>query len=132
MKITPGIEIHFIKHTDQRYVTVGDYKRDKDGKLHIWVSEMEDIRYNYLVAVHELVEALTTELRDIKEEDISAFDIHFEEERELGIHTPTEEPGDSEEAPYKKEHFLATNIERILSAEWNVNWNIYDKTVNDL
>ena len=51
------ILIETIKHSEQRYPTVGDYWTDSDGTLQVRVSEMGDDRYALLVAVHEVIEA---------------------------------------------------------------------------
>jgi hypothetical protein len=42
------------------------------------------------------------------------------------------EPGDHEHAPYRREHFFATNLERLLSAELGVDWFEYDRDVDAL
>src|SRR5215467_14962981 len=41
-----------------RYPTVGDWQFKPDGSLHITVARMSDRRYEFLVGLHELVEAL--------------------------------------------------------------------------
>ena len=35
-------------------------------------------------------------------------------------------------APYRKEHFFATNLERLLAAELKVDWFEYDRYVDAL
>ena len=82
-----------------------------------------------LVAVHELVEVLLCEDRGITQIAVDKFDVEFEDERKPGN---TDEAGDDPKAPYRKEHFFATNIERLLGAELGVDWTMYDKAVNDL
>jgi|KBSSwiStaDraftv2_1062776.scaffolds.fasta_scaffold00213_23 hypothetical protein len=124
------INIVTIPHESQRYPTVGDYWEEKDGVVEIRVSEMEDWRYVILVAVHELAEMMLTRWRGIPEEDIGAFDMRFEEMRERGL--VVGEPGDAPEAPYRREHFFATNIERLLAAELGVDWAEYERHVDGL
>jgi hypothetical protein len=126
------IIIESIPHSQQKYPTVGDWKVEPDGTWHILVSEMSDWRYMLLVGRHELDEMAICQHRGIKEEDVSAFDIRFEEERERGLHTPEEEPGDSPDAPYREPHFIATNAERELSVPLQVDFLKYDKEVVSL
>jgi hypothetical protein len=126
------INIETIPHPSHRYETVGDWWIDRDGTWQIRVSEMSDWRYCLLVAFHELSEMAQCEQLGIKEEDISAFDIQFEKERSEGRHAPEEEPGDAENAPYRKQHFIATNVERQMSDALGVNWASYDNEVINL
>src|SRR5438874_9307603 len=108
------IHIETIPHDQQRYPTVGDYW-EENGVEQVRVSQMRDWRYEVLVAVHELIEMAITKHRGIEEAAISEFDINFEKTREQGL--VTGEPGDHVKAPYRKEHFFATNLERLFAAE---------------
>ena len=124
------MKIESIPHQEQRYPTVGDYWQGEDGIEQIRVSSMPDWRYEALVAVHELVELILTRHRGIAEQDISRFDVEFEQSREKAL--VTGEPGDHPNAPYRKEHFFATNVERLLAAELDVDWFEYDRLVDAL
>jgi len=123
------IVIKTIPHDQHRYETVGDYYTDCDGTKNIVVSDMGNEDYALLVALHELIEQTLTEKRGIKEEDITAFDEEYEKNRKEGDES---EPGDDVNAPYKKEHFFSTNVERLMAAELGVDWKEYDKTVMSL
>ena len=122
-----------IAHKDQRYETVGDWQvtptKDNEKVLTITVSNTGNWKYDALVGVHELVEAILCLDRGVSQEDVDKFDREFEAKRHPGNDN---EPGDDPEAPYKKEHFFATNIERLLSAELGVDWNEYEQTLNTL
>lgn len=120
--------IQTIPHKYQDYETVGNWNF-ANGVLLVFVSDMGDPRYNFLVGIHEAVEAMICKHRGVKEEDITAFDVEFEKNRPEGNE---DEPGDDPNAPYKKEHFTATNVERIVAAELDVDWNEYDKAVMSL
>ena len=85
--------------------------------------------YHMLVFLHEMVEAHLTKVRGITEKSISNFDIEFEKKRQDGN---VDEPGDDPNAPYRKEHFFATSVERLLAAELGVDWKEYDDAVNSL
>ena len=123
------IVIKTIPSEQHRYPTCGDYWVDPDGTRQIRVSDMKNWKYELLVAVHELVEQNLCLDRGIDEKDISRFDIRFEKARAKGKHSEDAEPGDDPKAPYRKEHFTATNIERILAAELGIDWTKYDKAV---
>lgn len=98
--------------------SVGDYLFTADGHLYVFVSEMADPRHVTLVALHEIVEALVTRHRGIAEPDIMAFDL---------AHPELDDPGMSQEAPYHKEHLLASGIEMIMATELDVDWTAYEE-----
>lgn len=124
------MHIETIPHESQRYPTVGDYWLDPEGVEQIRVSEMMDWRYEVLVAVHEIVEMALTRQRGIDEERITEFDIKFEQNKAQGI--VSGEAGDNVNAPYRREHFFATNVERLFAAELGVDWFEYDRYVDAL
>jgi hypothetical protein len=124
------IQIETVPHDKHRYETVGDYWEADDGVLHVRVSEMDDWRYVILVAVHEVIEMMLTRYRGISEEEISKFDIAFEMRKARSEESG--EAGDHPAAPYRKEHFFATNVERLLAAELGVDWSVYERTVDAL
>jgi hypothetical protein len=124
------MQIETIPHESQRYPTVGDYWLDENGVEQIRVSEMTDWRYEVLVAVHEIVEMALTRQRGIAEQSITEFDVKFEQDKGKGLLTG--EAGDNLNAPYRKEHFFATNLERLFAAELGVDWFEYDRYVDAL
>ncbi len=86
MSIT--INIFTIPHGDQRYSTCGDWRvqgLDSASRFHqyfrIDVSELKDWRFEALVAIHEMVEMLLCRHRGISEEEVTAWDKQFEEDR---------------------------------------------------
>jgi hypothetical protein len=123
------INIEVIPHEEQRYPTVGDYWLE-DGVQQVRVSRLPDWRYEILVAVHEIVELAITRHRGISEELISDFDVDFERARELMQRSG--EPGDHPDSPYRRENFFATNLERLLAAELDVDWFEYESYVDSL
>lgn len=153
------IVIKSIPHSHHRYSgTVGDYFTDKKGIEQVCVSEMSDWRYEYLVAMHELIEDFLCQHRGIKESDITEFDIEFEKYREERIQNQrdmqgkhasawyrrnkstqavideinSEEPGDDKMACYHKEHVFATKIEKMLAEELQIDWAKYSKEIENL
>jgi hypothetical protein len=75
----------------------------------ITVSRMPDERYEFLVGLHELIEAYLCKTRGISEASVTAFD--------TGVGANLDEPGDDPRAPYHNEHVFATKVERMMAAE---------------
>jgi hypothetical protein len=122
------IIIETIPHEQHRYTTVGDWFYDDDGTLHIKVSKLSDWKREALIAVHELVEVLLCKNDGVTVAEVDHFDMHefsYEEH-------PDEEPGDDPKAPYKKQHCIATGIERILAAQLGVDWKPYEEELEAL
>ena len=128
MKIT----IKVIPHEFQRYSTVGDYVWETPNHLKITVSDTGNYKMNMCIALHELVEALLAQWNGIKEEDITDFDVQYEKDRLEGKYRDDEEPGFHPDAPYLKEHTIATAIEMMFAAHAGISWPQYSETVNNL
>lgn len=118
------IRIQTIQHYLQRYNTVGDwYKGKHDGSLNIEVSQMDNWRYEALIGIHELVEALLCIHEDITQEMVDAFDIAYDVTQGDG------EPGDDPAAPYHRQHCIATGVERVLAPLFGVKWSDYERAI---
>lgn len=114
-------EIRTIPHHAQRYPTIGDYFPHGGTNL-IFVSELGNKDYEFLVAIHELVEMYLCQKHGIKESDITAFDIAHQDI----------DPGLSKEAPYHKEHMAALKVEKMIAKELKVDWNKYEKRLEEV
>jgi hypothetical protein len=125
------ILIETIDPKKMRYPTVGDYFQDGDT-FKIQVADMGNDNYNFLVALHELIESKLCQERGIKEEDITAFDLKYEKEREEGKHQINDEPGFDTAAPYRAEHTFANGVEMAMASLLGIDYNDYDKTVMNL
>jgi hypothetical protein len=104
---------------DMRYETYGDYY-DQDGKTRIDVVEQTNPLYEYLIAIHELVEYVLVKARKISIDEIEEFDQA----------THCEEPGDDPAAPYYYEHQVASIVERIVCNELGLKWHQYEEEVS--
>ena len=111
---------------------MGNYQSDADGGIVIFVSQMENEKFEHLVSIHELVESILCHHRGIKNEDIDQFDIQFEKDRKAGLHSEVSEPGDDTRSPYHDEHQVATTIERLLAVAIGVDWKEYERAVSEL
>lgn len=130
MKKLPKIIIETIPNNKQRYPTCGDYFK-KNNKMFFKISKLKNPDYEFLIAIHELIEWFLYQRKGLKIQDIDRFDIMFEKERKQGK-WKNEESGFDKRAPYRKEHIFATKIERFLAKKLGVKWHIYDKSVNKL
>ena len=115
-----NIHIEFIPSKQQRYNTLGDWFFDADGNLIIRVSNDDQMAKSedsqLLIALHELVEVLLCRKRGITQEMVDKFDMDKQEYcNENGY-----EPGDMEDAPYRKEHRSAMLIEHMVAHEMGI------------
>lgn len=128
-----NIMISTMLHSQQRYPTVGDWDfrtpTNAEPELHVRVSYMGNEDFEFLVGLHELVEAYLCHKRGITDEQVTDFDIKYEATRPPG---DTSEPGNYPEAPYHHEHVFATALERAVAREMGVDWDEYEQAVQDL
>lgn len=124
------IVIDTIAHVHQRYPTVGDWQFSQDGsRLGINISRMDNEDYEFLVALHEMIEAYLCRKHGITTQQVDEFDMNYEANR---INGDESEPGAQPVAPYFKEHQAAENIERHVAVLLGVDWDTYDKHVEAL
>jgi hypothetical protein len=112
------IEIRTIKHKQQRYPTVGDWILDDRGVLVICVSDLGNPDYEFMVGIHEALEAYICLKRGITADMVDDWD--------MGEGKDLEDPGSHPKAPYHKEHMLALKIEQMIARELGVNWKKYE------
>lgn len=124
------IVIDTLPHAEQRYETGGDWFEDPDGTWRIRVSELPTKtalfpeKFAFLVAFHELVEMALCKSAGVTEKQVDSFDLTY-----AGSFV---EPGDDIEAPYYRQHQMATALERTMAAQLDVDWNEYEAAINDL
>lgn len=127
------IEIKTVPQTAQRYVTVGDWfdvekvylpKLERPEPISmVVVSELGDSRYEFLIAVHEMIEMFLCKQRGISAGSVDQFDMNWKGEGE---------PGDDPAAPYFREHQFALAVERMVAHELGVNWAEYEKRQHEV
>ena len=115
-----------IPHKWQEYPTAGNWKFTSNGCLIVLVSETGNDDYNILIAQHEYTEAILCQKAGIKEEDITLFDKRFERANKEG------EPGDDPDAPYYKQHHIATKFEKMFCKELGLKWKDYSTAIEAL
>lgn len=126
------ILIETIPHESQRYKTCGDWILEKDGTLHVLISETGNDDYNFMIGIHEVIEQFLCKKSGIAQQEVDEFDMAYEERRKKSITTDNSEPGDNRFAPYERQHNIASGIERILCAELGVKYQDYETTLNSL
>ena len=126
------ILIQTIPHSSQRYNTIGDWQFVKgltswsfssEKSLAIHISAMSDERYEFLIALHEMVEAYLCKHADISGKAVDEFDMSF---------TGEGEPGDDPSCPYNRQHRVASAIEELVALHLDINWKAYEKEVDKL
>ena len=120
-------------YSKMRYPTLGDY----DYKLGIpyfefYTAETGNDDFNLAIFLHEIKEAYLCWKAGIKEEDITAFDIMFENEREIGLHGGDDEPGDDPRAPYYHQHQTATKDEKKMIKDTGHTWAEYCRACDEV
>ena len=122
-----NITITTIPHAAQRYATAGDwYFPPKGGDLTICVSKMPDHRFELLVAVHELIEALACQQAGITTAEVDQFDMTWDS------HGKYLEPGLDPRAPYHVQHMLANFVEAGLADVLGVDQTAYAEALEAL
>ncbi len=114
------IELRTLAHKKQRYDTLGDWF-ERDGFLQIRASILDNPDYEFLILLHELVEAWLCRKRGISEADVDRFDVNY---------VGDGEPGDDVTAPYHDEHRFATLIEKLMAAELGIDWLVYERDLD--
>jgi hypothetical protein len=125
-----NIVIKTIPHDEQTYDTSGNWWFDGDT-LEIRVSKMGCEHYEFLVATHELHEAMLCHFRGITAKQVDNWDLAWKAPK--GVKGPAiDEAGDDPKAPYYKEHRFGIAIERLVAHELNANWAEYDAAFDRL
>ena len=122
------ITIEFIPHKEQRLPGSigGDWYFDSDDNLVIKVSDMKDWRYNFLLAMHEMNEAILCKNAGITTEMVDADELKS---------SPTDNPDSFSGYPgscYQNQHNDALALEWLMSRLLDVNWEKYGKAFSSL
>jgi hypothetical protein len=116
------IMVSKVLHRRQRYPTVGDWQFFGHD-LNVTVSDTGHSGSEWLVAVHEIIEAILCKYNGVAEESVDKWDIS---------HLDSPDPGSIPGCPYYREHMFATMIERALAAEMQVDWNEHEARLEAL
>ena len=125
------LNVKVVSHKDQRYDTSGDWWWNGE-QLEVRVSNLNDWRYHFLIAIHEVVEACFCKFNRLDQNQVTEFDKQFLEGQKVGKYKEWEEPGDDPSSPYHLGHCLAISVERALAFMMCVNWKTYNEAVISL
>lgn len=116
------------------YATAEYWEYDEAGELpaRILAARMPNPDHAFLLLLHGLAECYLCIKAGITTEEVDAFDLKFEQDRESGVHPPEVEPGDDPKAPYWLQHQHATAIERMMARFLNVDWQAYEAALEAL
>ncbi|RPI19702.1 MAG: hypothetical protein EHM58_00420 [Ignavibacteriae bacterium] len=98
----------------------GDILKDADGTINIQIQELNNDDYEFLLAIHCLIENKLIEKRKIKITDIEDFEKSYYSNSKIS--GSQDDPGDEPDSPYHKEHIFATYIEMLIAKELNLSW----------
>jgi len=115
-----NVTIRSVRHSEQPYSTVGSWRFPDDDSLAILVSKVGNPDEEFLIGLHELVEAYLCSKHGVSHDEVIDYDVAFNSSGKQG------EPGDQPDAPYHKEHVYATAIERIVAGELGVKWSDHE------
>lgn len=110
-----------IDHGKHRMDTIGDWIFDRDGNIIIRCSKLKRRQYELLVFVHEFIEALLCQEDGVSQAEVDRFDL---------LYSGNGEPGAEKDAPYRKEHKIAEQVERILARHLGINWKKYNQNLD--
>ena len=118
------IVIETIPHSQQRLGAVGDWYFDRNSDtLHIKVSDLGDLRYNFLFARHEMDEAMLCMFRGITTEMVDEDQLNAQ---------PTDDPDSFSGYPgarVQDSHNDALAAEWVMSRLLGVEWKEYGDAV---
>lgn len=111
-----------IPNHSQRYRTCGDWFHEENGTLRINVSNTGNKDYEFLVAIHEMIEQYLCEKAGITEQQVDTWDL---------THEDVDEPGEMMNCPYREHHQFAEAVEKVIAEKIGVDWREYGKRLQE-
>ena len=117
---------------------VGDYYQAivppgaEEEPLKIIVARMENPDYEFLVALHELVEFYLIKKHGIDLKKIDEWENEFDKKKKEGKIPKEAVAGEQEDCPFRKEHKIAVKIEKTMAKYLKVNWKKYEEELDKL
>ncbi len=120
-------DIRTVPDSAQRYTTVGDWY-ETNGTVHIVVSDLGNETYEFLVAIHELVEFWLCKVTGITDEQAVSWDRAWSSRPQ----PRGAEAGNDPACPYHWPHVAAGIVERFVAFVLRVDYEAYDECLNKL
>jgi hypothetical protein len=128
------IIIETVENSELRYATLGDwFYNPADKSYHIHVARFAELeetegltysqQYEWLIALHEIVELYMCLSNGVSQEDVDKFD--------MGIGNGLQEPGNDTSAPYYEEHQTAMSVEILLAQTNGLSIRDYEEVCNE-
>ena len=124
------IIVETIPIKSMRYNTVGDWMIDADkNELRIFVADMNDQFKEYLLARHEMDEAMLCLKSGVSQKMVDEFDMVWETSERVNLF---EEPGIDPDAPYHNQHMVAYGHEILMAQSLGIDWTDYNNEIEEL
>jgi len=135
------IDWRVVPHKTQRYDSSGDWYWTEDSSgivLNIRVSRLSDPRWEFLLGLHETVEAMLCHFAGVSQQEVDRFDMPLEAAHQAGAtvypcgcaRRESSDPGSDKHAPYGFQHNIADAVERVVAAVLGIRWDDYDAEVD--
>lgn len=109
-----------------RYESIDDWQQPinlgDEVLFNAQTADMKNVDYNFLVLLHAMVEQYLCFRKDITDKQVTEFDMQ---------HTHCTDPGSHAEAPYHKQHEMATVVETIAAGALGINMDEYEKAIDE-
>jgi hypothetical protein len=116
------IQATTVRHAVQPYNTIGYWFLVSAGdEIHVNVSRLDSRNEEFLVMIHELIEAYLCLNSQISDDEVTKWDKNHPD--------PLIEPGELEGCPYRDAHLFATKIEKLLADKLKVDWVKYEENL---
>jgi hypothetical protein len=119
-----NIHLEVIPHENQRLNAPGDWFFSSDGDLIVRVTDLGDWRFNFLLARHEMDEALLCKHAGISVQSVDEYDTRLAS-KDDDPDSFTGYPG----APYQAQHNDALAAEWQMARLLGVDWEEYGKAL---
>ena len=107
-------------------------------KYKLRISQMTSEKMETCLAIHGLVEMILAVAENVPFEKIDEWDMEYEKARAAGHKNVAcgcelyEEPGDDPHAPYHNLHVTASKCEKLVAEHLQIDWQEYEKAIEDL
>jgi hypothetical protein len=124
------VKLMIVPVREMRYRTLGDWQITPANPeielpelIHVFVANLGDDRFNFLVAIHELIEAFLCKQAGITQQVVDAWDL---------THLESDDPGSAKDCPYMYQHHVATKVELLVMCAANISLVEYESKIKEV
>lgn len=118
------LEMYTVPVQVHRYKTIDDYVdpaiRDDTLYFSTTIGNMNNTDYEFITFMHAITEQYLCYKAGISDDKITRWDKK---------HIESSDPGDIQGSPYRKQHRIATLIEKSIASALKVNWDKYEAAI---